>query len=698
MADYSNPEQPAEPLVDEDLQTLVRTQIDNAVSFINELAPERARLADYYEGLLPDLPAPEGRSQAVATVVRDTIVAMKPGLLRAFFGPERVVEFRPRKPEDVEQATQQTEYINYIVTEDNPGLMVFAAAMEDALVKDYGVLKWWWEESSETEGVTYEAISVEQLEGMMAEAMNTPGCEITIESVEPVIGDILKVAMTRTRTTGRARIAAVPPEEFIFPRSTRSLDSATFVGHRAMRTVSDLVGMGYDRAEVEACITASDELVDNEEATQRANWDGVDTGDMDDTPGGEAAKPIRRVKYVEAYLLHDTDGDGIAELRRICTIGDAYKIVHNAPAAERPFAVMMADPKPHTMQGRGIARRVDDLQAIESVITRGTLDSLALSICPRTEIVEGQVNLKDALNPELAALIRVKQPGMMREVKHSFVGPDTLPMLDYFESQRENRTGTSRAAAGLNPDALQSSTRAAVAATVTGSQQQQELVARFMAETGFKPVFKGLYQLVKRHQSEARMVKLFGSFVPVDPSSWDDADPDVSVNVALGMGMAEDKLASLGAIAMSQKEILATLGPINPIVTLKQYRDTLAKMAEVAGYKNSELFYQQVDPNWQPPPQEPPQPDPAAMQLAQIEMMKVQQDGQMQAARLQFDRERAEAELAFKQEQERMRDARERDQMLLDMEMERFKIESEQNVKLETAKLARAAVTPEPGV
>lgn len=696
MAASPESAQPADVPVSEDLQTLVRSQIDQAVSFINELAPERARLADYYEGLLPDLPAPDGRSQAVATVVRDTIVAMKPGLLRAFFGPERVVEFRPRKPEDVEQATQQTEYINYIVTEDNPGLMVFAAAMEDALVKDYGVLKWWWEESSETEGVTYEALSLEELEAMLAAA--GPGEDITVESIEPSFLGTLKVAMTRTKTTGRARIAAVPPEEFIFPRSTRSLDSATFVGHRSMRTVSDLVGMGYDRAEVEACITASDEIVDNEEATQRADWDGVDTGDLDDTPNGDGATPIRRVKYVECYLLYDSDGDGIAELRRICTIGDAFKIVRNEPAAERPFAVMMADPKPHTMQGRGIARRVDDLQAIESVITRGTLDSLALSIVPRTEIVEGQVNLKDALNPELGALIRVKQPGMMREVKHSFVGPDTLPMLDYFEAQRENRTGTSRAAAGLNPDALQSSTKAAVAATVTGAQQQVELVARFLAETGLKPLFRGLYQLVKRHQSEARMVKLFGSFVPVDPSSWDDADPDVSVNVALGMGMAEDKLNSLNAIAMSQKEILATLGPVNPIVTLKQYRDTLAKMAEVAGYKNTELFYQQVDPNWQPPPSEPPQLDPAAMQLAQIEMMKVQQDGQMQAARLQFDRERAEAELAFKQEQERMRDARERDQMLLDMEMERFKIESEQNVKLETAKLARAAVTPEPGV
>lgn len=696
MAASPEPEQAADVPVSEDLQTLVRSQIDQSVSFINELAPERARLAEYYEGGLPDLPAPDGRSQAVATVVRDTIVAMKPGLLRAFFGPERVVEFRPRKPEDVEQATQQTEYINYIVTEDNPGLMVFAAAMEDALVKDYGVLKWWWEESSETEGVTYEALSLEQLEAMLAS--EAPGEDITIESIEPSFMGTLKVALTRVKTSGRARIAAVPPEEFIFPRSTRSLDSATFVAHRSMRMVSDLVGMGYDRAEVEECITAADELVDNEEVLQRSDWDGVDTGGLDDTPTGDAAKPIRRVKYVEAYLLHDSDGDGIAELRRICTIGDAYKIVRNEPAAERPFAVMMADPKPHSMQGRGIARRVDDLQAIESVITRGTLDSLALAIVPRTEIVEGQVNLKDALNPELGALIRVKQPGMMREVKHSFVGPDTLPMLDYFEAQRENRTGTSRAAAGLNPDALQSSTKAAVAATVTGAQQQVELVARFLAETGLKPLFKGLYQLVKRHQSEARMVKLFGSFVPVDPSSWDDADPDVSVNVALGMGMAEDKLNSLNAISMSQKEILATLGPSNPIVTLKQYRDTLAKMAEVAGYKNTELFYQQVDPNWQPPPSEPPQPDPAAMQLAQIEMMKVQQDGQMQAARLEFDKQQAMAELAFKQEQERMKDARERDQMLLDMEMERFKIESEQNVKLETAKLARAAVTPEPGV
>ena len=193
------------------------------------------------------------------------------------------------------------------------------------------------------------------------------------------------------------------------------------------------------------------------------------------------------------------------------------------------------------------------------------------------------------------------------------------------------------------------------------------------------------------------MVKLFGHYEEVNPAQWDEADPDVTVNVALGMGLAEERIAVLSAIAMDQKEILGTMGLSNPIVTLKQYRDTLAKKAELAGWKNTEQFYQAVDPNWQPPPPQPPEPDPAAQALAQIEMTKVQGQQALAEARLAFDREQAAVQATQAAEKMQMEDAFKRDQLLLQMEMDRYKIESENAVKLDTARLAKAAVSPEAG-
>ena len=46
-----------------------------------------------------------------------------------------------------------------------------------------------------------------------------------------------------------------------------------------------------------------------------------------------------------------------------------------------------------------------------------------------------------------------------------------------------------------------------------------------------KPMFRGIYKLLKQHQPKARMVKLRGHWVDVDPALW-DANMEVTVNVA----------------------------------------------------------------------------------------------------------------------------------------------------------------------
>jgi hypothetical protein len=165
-------------------------------------------------------------------------------------------------------------------------------------------------------------------------------------------------------------------------------------------------------------------------------------------------------------------------------VGDAHTLVAQPErVSHRPFALFIADPEPHTIIGTDTAAGTMDLQKVKSMIWRGSLDSLSLSITPRTEVVEGQVNIADALNTEIGALIRVRQPGMIREVRHSFVGADTLPMLEYADRVKEDRFGRSRASQGLDPDVLQSTTKSGVDATVTASQKESALLARRLSST-----------------------------------------------------------------------------------------------------------------------------------------------------------------------------------------------------------------------
>jgi hypothetical protein len=277
---------------------------------------------------------------------------------------------------------------------------------------------------------------------------------------------------------------------------------------------------------------------------------------------------------------------------------------------------------------------------------RGLLDSMAQSINPRMGVVDSQVNIEDLLNNEVGGFIRMRQPGMVQPLETPFVGKEALSVLAYMDEVRENRTGISKAAAGLDADSLQSSTRAAVAATISASQQQIELVARLMANS-LKRVFMGLYRLFKKHQDRARVMRLRGEWVEVDPRSW-PSEMEVTVNVGVGDGDKAEKMQLLMMTAAKQEQLLTTLGIDNPLVSLRQYRNTMARILRLGGFRDPSEFFREVPEDYQPPaPAQPPQdPQMAAVQLqAQIEQAKLALQQQIELAK--DDRERDKADREF---------------------------------------------------
>lgn len=625
------------------LRAHVSAELIDAKSYIEEeIEPERAANTSYYYGdLFGD--EEEGRSKVVSRDVRDTIQAMMPSIMRILAGGERLVEYQPTQPDRVAIAQQATDYINQVViAQDNDGFRELHAAVKDALVRKVGVVKWWWDDRVALDTATHDGLSQEDLV-LLADDPEVDAIEVertTPEGIEPAL---FKATITRRRTDGRARFAALPSEEFLIDRRATSIDDATFVAHRQMVTLADLVAMGYDRDELESHVGGASELTLEESATYRARNPAASTWGAQST-----AEPTqRRMLYTEAYVraqVSDNDDDP-DELVKVCGIGDApFHLLSWESVDEVPFAAFCPDPEPHTFFGMCPADQVRDLQRIKSAVQRGTLDSMTLSLYPRTEVVEDMVNLDDLLNPELGGIIRVRQPGMMREVETPFIGVHTLPLLQYLDEVREDRTKQSKASMGLDADALQSSTKAAVAGTLSAAQAHVELIARIFAEMGLKPLFRGLLRMVVRHQAKARTVRLRGEWVEIDPRHW-DAEMDVVVNVALGTGAPEDKIALLGQIAAKQELILSTLGPTNPVVGLKEYRHTLATMLELAGRKDAALFFRDVPPDYQPPAPEGGSEADAAAKLAEVQMAEIQMKGQVEQAKLQFEQQKLAAEM-----------------------------------------------------
>src|SRR5437660_1025157 len=96
-----------------DLKALLAAERCSALSAItaSKLSDERATALSYYMGdMAKDMPAPEGRSQAVSTDVADTIEGLMPPLMDIFAGGDDVVRFDPVGPQDVAAAAQETDY------------------------------------------------------------------------------------------------------------------------------------------------------------------------------------------------------------------------------------------------------------------------------------------------------------------------------------------------------------------------------------------------------------------------------------------------------------------------------------------------------------------------------------------------------------------------------------------------------------
>ena len=627
----------------EHLAGVIKSEMDDAKDFIHQVGAERAESTEYYLGNEPEGTS-SMQSEYVSTDVRDSVLFMLPSIMRTFFGTKKIVEFVPHGPEDIAVAEQQTNYVNYIIQEKNQGFQVLYSAFKDALVRKTGFVKVFWDDSISATTHEYTGLDPQSYQALTLD----PNVEIveetvtmeTITQVDPMTGEeftqeipaTYDLTIRRIKSKDQVCIESVPPEEILISRNARDLETASYVAHRMIKSVSDLVAMGYDQEEMEQYATQTSSAIDAEsyeEVEARNPFDNMIYPDRNDSGAKD-------VLYVEHYLFYDFDDDGIDERIRVCSVGDGVHVVNVEQWDDLPIAMFCPDPEPHTAIGSCPADYLKPIQAAKSQIMRDTLDSLGHSIFPRMAVVEGQVNIDDVLNTDIGQPIRVRAPGMVQPFTVPFAGKEAFPVLGYLDDAKENRTGVSKASAGLNADALQSSTSTAVSATMSGAQGRIELICRHFAEGGLKQIFKVTNNLIIKHQNAQDVFRLEGKFIPVDPRYWNN-DKDMIVNVAISKSSDEEKFAILTQLAGKQEQIMQTMGPQNPLVSLQQYSNTLTRMIEIAGFKDAQSFINTEVP---PMPQTPPEqqkPDPAEI-LARAEAMKAQNQGQKAIIDAETDR------------------------------------------------------------
>ena len=651
---------------DYEFETLVKSEIENAVNYYDtEFSAERSKIMDYYLGNKFGNEQ-ENRSQVVLSELSDTIEFIMPQLMKIFSSSNKFCRFVGRKKEDVKGAEQATELVNFVINSQNSGFTILHNLFKDALLFKMGSVKTYWEETETVKEEEYKNLSIQELTLLVED----PSIEIVSQKVveegvvspegqEIPVNSFFDVQIKRKVKNGKVKIENIPPEELIFSRQTKSLEECDFIAHRTDVKAGALIEQGYDPDLVFASIGGEDL---DDESERRKRFEEIEASPYDSSYD----KTMQDVLVTECYIKSDYDGDNIPELRRVVVLGENGTIVENEPFDKIPFAVLSPILMPHRMVGRSVAEMVMDIQLIKSQILRNQLDNLYLTNNSRVAVVDGQVNLDDLLSSRPAGIVRMRQAGAIQPLQVPQLGSQGFAMLEYMDQVRDQRTGFSKASLGLDPKSLQSTTATAVSTTLQTSQLKVEMIARVFSETGCKDLCFNILHLLQKHQDKEVTVRIRNEYVDIDPRAFDN-EFDLEIDVGLGNGVEAEKMNMLVSIAGKQEQILQTLGASNPIVSASQYVNTLKKIAEMAGFKDTDQFFNSGE---------------------EVERSIQQaQQNQQQQQNVDIDRLKAEADIALKREKMRAELELEREKIQLELELRKAEFEAELSLRRQKLEL-----------
>jgi len=664
--------QPAEAISDEALAALLQGHAAQAVGEEwGEIAEQQERAIDYYYHRMPDMPPLEGSSGVVTDTVQVTVDDAMAQVLKPFVSAEEFALFEAVGPEDAEQAEQANAYVNHVLHCDNPGFLIFHDWFKDALLTKLGIVKIWWKHAVRTEQrlVNAETLLMLRLDpGYAGEADHGDGTFTATIAVPD----------------GRCIVDCIPPEEFRISPFARSIEDAVYSAHApANVTRSDLVEMGYDRELVYGLPAWSGS--GGEEARRDARYRDEAYGGWNQSLGTPHASQ-EVVAFREEYIRVDYDGDGVAELRKVHRVDDV--ILLNEAVDDNPFAMLCPKPMPHKVYGLSLADDTLELQKIDTVLWRQTLDNLYKTNNPRPIIGEAAERQDGSTLDSLAdtapgAAVYARMPEALSFMDVPFTADRSFPMMQLIEQKRAARTGFQTLGNGLDRDVLARSrqmTATQAAMVEDKANGRTEMIARIFAETGVKRLMKLILRTLVSYQGNARTIRLRNQWIDVDPRSW-NPDMDLTVQVGLGIGNRRDQVAQAQALLEAMDRVAQT--PFASLVRENNVYAGLKRFVQALGARNVDDYL--TDPARVPPPapQGAPPPDPAlvkaqgATQLkaAELQMrerqaaLELELARQESAAKLALDREKAASEIRLAHERMVAEIALERERLGLDAEL-----------------------------
>jgi len=289
------------------------------------------------------------------------------------------------------------------------------------------------------------------------------------------------------------------------------------------------------------------------------------------------------VTLTECWIKVDRDGDGIAELKHIIIAGDHVLFEEDvdtiALASICPFEV------PYEFYGLSVADMTRSSTLASTAILRGFVENTYLTnYSPRLadpNVVDFSA-LQNMKPKDIIATNGAPQ-GAVAMLQPETISTGTVPLLQHLQVHKEQATGMSKAAQGLNDELYVSgNSETKLAMTQTAAQKRIQHIARIFAETGFKRLAAGVYSTMRKNMKKTMTPNYTGVYANVDIDKL-PAHMDMSVDVDLGENSNANKRSKLTMIATELLPLIREGGQemiLRPDVTAVLANNLLSSLDE----------------------------------------------------------------------------------------------------------------------
>lgn len=566
-----------EAVTDEQLIALIEGGIVNSSGdWLNatDLARERLKATYEYAGLANYHLSPQGVSTIVDTSTTEVIEAYTAVISDLFLANNKLARFIPYDdtPGSFKAAKDASAIVNYCLFKKNNGWEFMQQWIKSALLWKNSVCRWYYVDDTQYVFEEFETISQTKLDELLAndniEIVGDLEFENTYSDADPLSSAnpdaelmYVNVRIRKRVDRSKVKVELIPPENFRISRDATSIEDASFVGIQTDMTRSE-IRQYYPDADIDFDMigdggyNAMQASAYSEDVAARKLVTGQEYHDSALTHEQEDLEANKSMTVTECWVNVDRDGDGIAELKHIITVGNY--ILSESDIDTVPLASIVPIDIPHEFFGLSMADFTRSSTLASTAILRGFVEN--------TYLTNYSPKLADPNIVDFSALQNMKPKQIIptngnpnaavTALAPETISTGTVPLLEHLQLIKEQATGMSKAAQGLNDTLyISGNSEQKLQAVQSAAQKRIQHIARRFAETGFKKLVAGIYDTMYKNMKGKTTYIMDGIYTSIDMSEL-PSKMDVEIHLDIGENSNSNQIAKLTRIG---KDILPAL-------------------------------------------------------------------------------------------------------------------------------------------